>query len=121
MTREELIAALEKAEGPSRELDCEIAMHRMPELRGFARIGEDWVHPQYSTIRTYAIEYTASIDAALTLVPEGWDWSVVLAERFEDKNPASCQVIQRGRLKFHTTHAATPALALCIAALKARA
>ena len=55
MTHAELIAALEAATEPSWELDAEIAR----------AIGA----PVYPDLRAH--RYTSSIDAALTLVPEG--------------------------------------------------
>ena len=35
---------------------------------------EDWMIRAH--LRTFAPHYTTSLDAALTLVPEGYDWSV---------------------------------------------
>lgn len=76
MTREELIAALETATGPSRELDVEIGLLLAPE--GAHRTPD-------RPAGTYAIApgecrqapwFTASLDAALTLVPEGMWWHV---------------------------------------------
>ena len=110
MTRDELIAALEKAEGPSRELDATIAYHA-----GEARLGlpvpETWL----------AKHYTSSIDAALTLVPEGWrvnsisnvenGWHAVLVRG---------QWNVAGYATAGSVVSVTPAIALCIAALKAR-
>lgn len=58
--------------------------------------------------------YTASIDAAMTLVPEGWSWSL-----FGPDNQA-CLVNPENPSQAATCDAATPAIALCIAALKAR-
>ena len=82
MPKDELIAALEKATGPDRELDCEIAL----AVDGGEIV---WKMANYTMeshpARRYASsdhvggygnapvpQYTASIDAALTLVPEGW-------------------------------------------------
>jgi hypothetical protein len=69
--------------------------------------------------------YTASLDAAMTLVPEGWDWSAV-----RDRGDYSAQVyepvwsaLQHGAASAYKTgiiEASTPALALCAAALRAR-
>jgi hypothetical protein len=62
--------------------------------------------------------YTASIDAAMSLVPEGWGYSVL------DRRAVlpGCKVNAQCFTQF-TQHgeAATPALALCAAALRARA
>ena len=100
MTRADLIAALEKAEGPSRELDAEIRKHVPGD---------------------YLPAFTASLDAALTLVPEGLAWRV---------EPATPGYTDWGKYRAGVTtwekpydlpsYGATPAIALCIAALKAR-
>lgn len=81
-------------------------------------------------------EFTTSIEAALTLVPEGWGWEV--GSPYADGEPLGggqpwAQIWKRGanvRIdglaavpyapgRSHT-NAQTPALALCIAALRAR-
>jgi hypothetical protein len=108
MTRAELIAALEKATGPSLALDLEIK-----------RVCEVPHDP-----RCLALQYTASIDAALTLVPETngkrWyqvaqAWSQATARvRVYPVNP------WEGRTREAVADAPTPAIALCIAALKAQ-
>jgi len=107
----ELIAALEAAEGPSQTLDCAIESWavKMPVC-----IGEFGPQP-----------FTSSIDTALKLVPEVWLWKLT-----------NCTVPTHGgkymavvwKLVSETqarpiisVMGATPAIALCIAALKARA
>jgi hypothetical protein len=64
-----------------------------------------------------APKFTASLDAAMTLVPEGWHWSVVSDD--------CAAVFKRTERKLyaalHDATAITPALALCAAALRARA
>ena len=94
---DELIARLEQATGPNRELDHAVET---------AVLGE-WTY--------YAPEYTASIDAALTLVPEGFNWTV---DGFPSGPAcASCYLADAGG-QLHD--GATPAIAICIASLKAR-
>lgn len=70
------------------------------------------LHPNGRTMALPA--YTTSIDVALTLVPEGWSWrtgNIPSGRGFADLGTQkSLQCIE----------AATPALALCIAALCAR-
>ena len=129
MTLSELIAALEAATGPSRELDEEIAKTQgwAYEKRNNDRV-EWWYRPD-GTRRAYVWRdnrcppYTASLDAALTLVPEGLDWLLRTAcggtERRcyahvmrGDTNRDGCS-LGEGRHIF-------AAIALCIAALKAR-
>jgi hypothetical protein len=72
--------------------------------------------------------YTASLDAAMTLVPEGWFWMAGNRDRLtprayvENGKPAFEGISSRRnpeRLWFEVT-AATSALALCAAALRAR-
>lgn len=59
--------------------------------------------------------YTAGLDCALSLVPGGWRWEVgVDGEAYADaESPAGAGC--------DGTEAVTPALALCAAALRARA
>lgn len=118
----DLIARIESADGPSRELDAEIARSigwgcvvRDPEAQGkyvcwrkHYRSGEWIMLPRY----------TASIDAALTLVPDGALWS---AETWDTNGiypkHVRASVWVQGAPR---CYAATPALALAAAALKAR-
>ena len=67
----DLIARLEAATGPDRELDAAIA------LTVGLDIGRGRAHSQDSRVSAY----TASIDAALTLVPKGWG---VVVRRWAD-------------------------------------
>lgn len=122
MTVAELIAALEKAERPSRELDAEIAAliaetqpaHPMPD-------GTIWIEGcgSESSRTLHSRSYTRSIDAALTLVPDGFDWFV--SSEFHGTQ-FFATVTSKDRLHNFVARGilATPAIALCIAALKAR-
>ena len=140
MTREELIEALEKARAPDRRLDAEIAVTlRIPppdtdvthwSITGFPRwragsdgrvicihlSGEDGPHWRSKA-------YTSSIDAALTLVPEGLSYEI----RCSPYGETSQAVIWNGRRSPSESEVARvgidgvrPAIALCIAALRAR-
>jgi hypothetical protein len=76
--------------------------------------------------RFRAPAFTASIDAAMSLVPEGWDWSICRYAQVDDgflpfsvnmtpetqPYPVGAEI---------DTEAATPALALCAAALRSLA
>lgn len=114
---EELIKRLEAATGPDRELDIAIDRALFPE--SYARpsdptpvdLPEDFGKDAMSMMMHPAPAYTASIDAALTLVPEGARWDV---QRDRTAAFASIDGVTTGRC-------ATPAIALCIAALRARA
>lgn len=119
VTREELIAKLEVASGPDRDLDCEIACL----VLGYITVPErPWLFydPADKWHRSRKPpQYTASIDAALTLVPEGCLWKVACAG---DDRPGLFDALAmpiKGPDLF-AQGAATPALALCIASLRAR-
>jgi len=117
MSIDELIERLEKATGASRELDGEIACLTdnavQVEVTGLKDV---LFKPasQHGTLRTDPLPYTSSIDAALTLVPEGC--------AYELRRPLGQCV--GATVYGHNIHAdadaATPALALCIAALRAQ-
>ncbi len=112
MTRDELIVAMKTATGPDRELDEEIMCCVYADLKP-ERHMEGWYSASGDHIRVD--RYTASIDAALTLVPEGWHavigarpgWPWVELYQF----PTPCRNVPR-------LSASTPAIALCIAALR---
>jgi hypothetical protein len=126
----ELIERLEKATWPDRVLDDLIAR----DVLGWVTEDKDeyW--------RFFNLPYyTASIEAALTLVPEGHRWeitdngidaqitrSVPPSEYWEEVGPFACverKTYPDGDWSARThgaAIAATPAIALCIAALKAR-
>ncbi len=129
MTRTELIAALEAAEGPSRELDAEIELWRQQALglaagwkanysldKGRTR-GWLWDGKNLSS-QTEAPHYTESIDAALSFTPEGEQYCLGCL--------SDTRVPVRGIPRYHawvgcteTVYGATPAIALCIANLRA--
>jgi hypothetical protein len=125
-----LIERLEKLKRPDRELDLDILFAIFPKDRaavfeGVKHIstmtnaaGEPWFNPLAD--RSDCPYYTGSIDAALTLVPEGSWYSlgnhprpyatVLSIEEFDDPFTHP-----------HRGLGATPAIAICIAALKALA
>ena len=98
-----LIARLEAAEGPSRELDYQIQRLVFSPMTGGNPVRE----------------FTRSLDAAVSLVPEGMQYCMGCL--------SDTRVPVRGVSRYHawvgsmeTIFAPTLALALCIAALKAR-
>lgn len=97
----DLIARLEKATGEDRELDCLI----------------EGIHPTASGDTPH---YSASIDAALTLVPKGFAWTLASQGTTDFRFFASVAFPDED-CDGTPTLAATPAIALCIAALRARA
>lgn len=116
---QELIERLEKATGPDRELDGLI----FKVLAG--KPGDEWYLfddgvwcrrcREDSTAFDTPRVYTGSIDAALTLVPPDFDWC---AGTDDDVPVAALTRPHEGPWTWN--NAATPAIALCIAALKAR-
>ena len=112
----------EGATGPDRELDAEIFAAVRP--------GPDWAHQSSSANRVWARHYTASLDAAMSLVDD-CAVLVALGEMLHDGLPGA----RVGRPDLagapifsgtaHGVMVRTPittqlALALCAAALKAR-
>lgn len=140
-----LIERIESADGPDRELDAEIAVaiRYFPQNVGFVwkndlepncpEIGRVTCVTSLGTGGPHyaAPRYTASIDAALTLVPEGWrpysaDMSIAGRTRFVIEGPKTQWATDDAGEKcagadwYTQGVASTPALALCAAALKAR-
>lgn len=129
MNRAELLALAERCEaatGPDRAIDFAIFRTLHPEYAGpewkeFAgglrhvNDGSDirCVPPASLT----PSQWTASLDAALTLVPEGWDWCLSRGTG----EPAVASMSPTDRVGGPCVTGATPALALCAAALRARA
>jgi hypothetical protein len=115
----ELIAALACASGGSDELDGEIH---------FAVMQPRWQRdpPPPGAIEKFkrsAPRYTASLDVAITAVPEGRAWrissglvNVATGTFFPGQASASVETADERWSAF----ASTPALALCMAALRAR-
>jgi hypothetical protein len=135
----ELVERCERAKGPSKHLDTQIFILLDPDEQHI--VGEkpgpfprEAIYGPRSTFWEWSLDeskepphfaatpaYTRSLDAAVTLVPEGWYWRAghgVLWPgwaHLNRKHPDHCE-----REDEHSAHAATPALALCAAALKAR-
>lgn len=103
---EELIARLEAAENGSRELDNLIAQ----ELKMAAPDDPVGWPPQFSQ----------SLDAALTLVPEGMKLADLSEASLDRAGPWRCGIYGTDGIVAATAKRPTAPLALCIAALKAR-
>ena len=121
-----LIKRLEEAEGPDRELSNAIYAELNPLLKpvGGEASSNRFYNPNKISRRaaekyivsggatSYAPHYTSSIDSALTLVPDGWGFGIF----------PECTQLTYGpipALKVILAKAKTPALAICIASLKA--
>lgn len=121
----------EAAEGPDRELDgaidrllndrpsdrdyhaAENAIWHVDNCSGLAVRGDGFARDSFC-----AADYTASLDAAITLVPEGWRISSFRQYLTPTKHTRI--MLQRWSDTEHGK-ASTDALALCAAALRARA
>jgi hypothetical protein len=124
----ELADACEAAEGPDRELDCAIAVSaanffEIPPRYDGGPIGYGYhdakgaeIHPGHGGDQMVPA-YTASIDAAMTLVPEGCDVTLDREKGFG----AALVFDTLGVDTIGAARATTPALALCAASLRARA
>ncbi len=125
MTRAEmdaLIARVEAAEGPDRELDAEIGRARGYVVAETATWGAVFVAAGRSEDGSprRVPTYTASLDAAAALVPSGWRW---MLDNLNTAGPlAMCEhwPATGPTLPYTRGEAATPALALTAAALRAR-
>ncbi len=109
MNSEEMLALagrVEQANGPERELDFDIADAVLGPIK-----------PPYR--RGYCEKYTASLDAAMTLVPQGQDWYVTSIRPLTGRFAGA--IYKGSEPSMDYAEAATPALALCAAALRARA
>lgn len=106
----DIIARLEKCVGPDRELDQDIfhALDLCPKSEGGC---DDYRAPLY----------TASVDSALSLVPVEWTvedlfWSWPNG----DRSASACLTRDKEASRVHGDSLCSLAIALCIAALKAR-
>ncbi|MDB5707824.1 MAG: hypothetical protein JWN66_4940 [Sphingomonas bacterium] len=114
----ELAARCESASGADRELDAEIALACgwiTFDLPGF---GKRWQRGHGTVVRHHP-DFSASLDAAMTLVPEGHDAQIFLYCGREGEGSAIVSATKAVNLP--RVFAATPALALTAAALKALA
>jgi hypothetical protein len=131
--REELLALaakVEAAQGTDRALDMEIDVllcrgntHVIEYVDGTAQ-RVPYVDFAYSP-RCECPRYTASLDAAVSLVPAGWRWSLDQTQRapFQECGRADLYAPGDGEKPRDVcnVYAATPALALTAAALRALA
>jgi hypothetical protein len=113
----ELIERLEKLTGPDREIDADIAatVGAFKEKHGLP--GGGWVSKGEHYAVVPAPRYTESIDAAMTMLPEGFRWGLKTSRHrrgyFAETWTADGKVI------CGIGDAPTPAIALCIAILRA--
>lgn len=94
MTRAELIAALEKLTGPSREMDARIAAvagiasRSRRDGRGKSK-GREWLMDSHGGVETWSHHpppFTSSIDIALTLGRDERERRSILAAIYDNAN-----------------------------------
>ena len=115
---QDLIKRLKALDGPCRECDAEIAYIMM-------------MRPDYAKMKERGFQavlgcggaqlFTASVDASLTTVPEGWEWYEGHVSRVGGDYQGQTHILRelaRGYILkgFHKL----PEIAICIAALRAR-
>lgn len=122
MTDIAVLAKLEAAKEGSRELDFEVA--RCVDLWRRAKVPVSGRHPAYwgywrkrggKWWRTQLPAYTTSIDAALTLVPDGVAWEISVPRK-----GGGYRILAGVSPVPNCSFGETPSLAICIAALRAR-
>ena len=100
-----LIAALQDAAVGSREMDERIALY----------VG--WAVQPDGQAQAGMPAYSTSLDAAMTLVPDGRTWCINSPPLWLENGLFRANVIN---VSGHQCDAATPALALCCAALRSK-
>lgn len=120
-----LITRLGELKGPDRDVDFAIWEYvdkpahdaAISEQVQFAAPNKTYIHDKRLL---YCPHYTASIDAALTLVPEGYFWWLGHLDETDRRFVAT--VSKRAVVDYPAERAIcdTAAIALCIAALQAR-
>jgi hypothetical protein len=109
--KDELLALAERVEaltGPDWEVDAQVGRYFAAQFLGYV----PW-EPQ-----TGCAKFTASLDVAMSLVPEGWRWHSYYWPRKDEPRLMSL-VTNRPHAGIAHGKAATPALALTAAALRA--
>ena len=123
----QLAERVEQASGPNRALDAAIHVALFIPSERAGRIDVDelrgvvgW-HPIDGPYQSAvdAKRFTSSIDAAMTLVPEGWERIQQEQARVSDGSVRCWATVDNWPAS--PRRCATPALALCAAALRARA
>lgn len=137
MTLQELIERLEGLSGPDHEVDCAIGLATGWRREIIQRAGreddEHWYRPDGKIHGGFCPFFTASLDAALLLVPGGmwavsgpWTFSEGHEKAGQNSYDAAC-FPDDGPSDYESLRdfddsgsGATPAIALCIASLRAR-
>ena len=123
----QLIGRLEALEAPCRECDCLIGValgwfitepnKGWPDQLDYIDVrNECWYYPG-GGFDQLVPRFTASLDAAMTLVPEGSDW---LRKGFSEMSVVLDDPNDKMWARHIDGHHKHPAIALCIAALRAQ-
>ena len=113
-----LAERVEALEGPDREVDREIALASGDYKTGRGREGM-LAHKDTPNQFSYSVPaYTASLDAAMMLVPEGWSGPLHIGGKYSHAELTTCECGEW--IDIEVVNCATPALALTAAALRAR-
>ena len=115
----ELALACERAEGPSRELDARIAIAAAGWTSEAS--GKVWRGPNKQLKLFDPPNFTGSLDIAVSLVPKWWRFTLESGPK--TKNYALAQGPLTGKFAHlkRGAWASGAALAICVAALRARA
>jgi len=101
---------------------------QLPDYRGFcepcAGLSDQYEKEtsEYWRAKNTRPDYTASIDAAVTLIPDGWFYCIAnVGDTKETEHLETAWLFQDGRVEGDSIHAyaTTTAIAICIAALEA--
>jgi len=128
----DLIERVEKASGPDRDLDT--ALLELSDADFVAQLRRGWrdflpiretdvaaIRSEAAYVEAHAPPYTESLDAAVALcerVLEGWAWNVGTVHFGRDGFMAE---VYRNSMVIFEARAPTPALALLLAMLRAKA
>ena len=128
MTLSALIDRLASAKEGSRELDARIYLAlQSDDVQGCVAIAMSWPNYRGRTNAELMADwaddqnlkrYTTSLDAALSLVPEGFGWAI---DASPFGSPIIAMVGEVANEILIEAKCATPSLALCLASLRARA
>lgn len=124
----QIIYGLQEATGPVRSIDAAIfeaaAMVDEHHCQEWCRMNGRTDLSRDMYVRAWAHEFTLSMDAALRLVPKDHRWYVADSDTDSGGKPVAAVYRTEDLLKtgiIVRSVGATPAIVLCIAALKARA
>ena len=113
---DKLIAELEAAAAGSRKLDKAIYVALGLPITNHRNLDPQMIEIHLESV---APRYTTSLDAAVSWVPEECCWEISVDPDWEGKIPPSAVVCPIGESPQRRILASTPALALCVAALRA--